>query len=330
MKKVIVISGITGMTGNELARQLLKKGYIVVGFDNFFASSKDSINDLLENNDFFFFEYDLNSSQEMAQLKWFIKDTFIENDISFINCAAVVHTKHFYEVDDTFNTNVLGMRSFLDMAIDLKANSYISCSTSEVYSMESYKEGGVQEDDAISLATAEHSQRTSYASGKLLTEFFMKDATDKNKIKGCSIRFANVYSNDELYAEHIIPYIIDTFQKGSDITLLENSKVNKRTFLHNYDSCSSVIALLENNEALDGTIYNVGTVEEISIVDLVKLIANKMNIQNLEINFEGYRASDPERRLLNVDKITNRTSWKPSITLEQGLDMCIKVKLNDV
>ena len=330
MKKVIVISGITGMTGNELARQLLSKGYIVVGFDNFFASSIDSINDLLENNNFFFFEYDLDSSQEMAQLKWFLKDTFTENDISFINCAAVVHTKHFYEVDDTFNTNVLGMKSFLDMAIDLKAKSYISCSTSEVYSMESYKEGGVKEDDSISLATAEHSQRTSYASGKLLTEFFMKDATDKKKIKGCSIRFANVYSNDELYAEHIIPYIIDTFKKGNKITLLENSKVNKRTFLHNYDSCSSVIALLENETALDGTIYNVGTIEEISIVDLVKLIANKMNIQGLEINFDGYRESDPERRLLNVDKITNRTSWKPSITLEQGLDMCIKVKLNDI
>jgi dTDP-glucose 4,6-dehydratase len=87
---------------------------------------------------------------------------------------------------------------------------------------------------------------------------------------------------------------------------------------------------LENEEALDGTIYNVGTVEEISIVDLVILIAEKMDIQNLEITFDGYRESDPERRLLNVEKITHRTSWKPSIDLGQGLDMCIKEKLNNV
>jgi len=330
MKKVIVISGVTGMTGNELARQLLNKEYIVIGFDNLFASSESSIEDLKSNSNFYFFKYDLNSTQEMAQLQWFLKDYFFSHEKSFINCAAVVHTKYFYEIDDTFTTNVLGMKTFLDMAIEFNAESYISCSTSEVYSMESYKNGGVKENDAISLATAEHSQRTSYASGKLLTEFFMKDAVDKNKIKGCSIRFANVYSNDELYAEHIIPYIINNLQKGNKITLLENSKVNQRTFLHNYDSCSSVIALLENKEALDGTIYNVGTLEEISIVNLVKLIAKKMGIQNLEIDFDGYRESDPERRLLNVDKITSRTSWKPSISLEKGLDMCIKEKSYNV
>jgi len=330
MKKVIVISGVTGMTGNELARQLLKKEYIVIGFDNFFASSEESIRDILDNKNFHFFRYDLNSTQEMSQLKWFLKDNFSDNELSFINCAAVVHTKHFYEVEDTFDTNVLGMRSFLSMAIELNSTSYLNCSTSEVYSMESYKEGGMRESDALLLATAEHSQRTSYASGKLLTEFFVKDAVDKDKIKGCSIRFANVYSNDELYAEHIIPYIIDTLSKTNKITLLENSKVNRRTFLHNYDSCSSVIALLESDESLDGTIYNVGTTDEIAIVDLVKLIAKKMGVEDLEISFDGFRESDPQRRLLNVEKIQKRTEWKAVVSLEDGLTMCIKSKVDHV
>ena len=330
MKKVIVISGVTGMTGNELARQLLKKEYIVIGFDNFFASSEESIRDILDNKNFHFFRYDLNSTQEMSQLKWFLKDNFSDNELSFINCAAVVHTKHFYEVEDTFDTNVLGMRSFLSMAIELNSTSYLNCSNSEVYSMESYKEGGMRESDALLLATAEHSQRTSYASGKLLTEFFVKDAVDKDKIKGCSIRFANVYSNDELYAEHIIPYIIDTLSKTNKITLLENSKVNRRTFLHNYDSCSSVIALLESDESLDGTIYNVGTTDEIAIVDLVKLIAKKMGVEDLEISFDGFRESDPQRRLLNVEKIQKRTEWKAVVSLEDGLTMCIKSKVDHV
>ncbi len=48
------------------------------------------------------------------------------------------------------------------------------------------------------LSVAEHSQRTSYATGKLLTEFFIKDAVDAGKIKSVSIlAFANVYSKDE-------------------------------------------------------------------------------------------------------------------------------------
>ena len=32
-----VISGVTGMTGNELVRQLLERGHSIIGFDNFFA-----------------------------------------------------------------------------------------------------------------------------------------------------------------------------------------------------------------------------------------------------------------------------------------------------
>lgn len=35
MKNLYVISGVTGMTGNELARQLLNNGHTVIGFDNF-------------------------------------------------------------------------------------------------------------------------------------------------------------------------------------------------------------------------------------------------------------------------------------------------------
>ncbi|NQY21615.1 MAG: NAD(P)-dependent oxidoreductase [Campylobacteraceae bacterium] len=326
MNKLAVISGFTGMTGSELGKQLLKDDYKIVAFDNFFASSIESIKDIKSNKNLYFFEYDINSLKDMSLLKEFINNKFESFEIEFINCAAVVHTKHFYEVDDTFTTNVLGMKSFLDMAISLNAKSYINCSTSEVYSMESWSEDGMKEEDAVVLATAENSQRTSYATGKLLTEFFLRDAVIKNKIKGCSLRFANVYSSDELYPDHIIPHIISSLQKSNKITLLNNSKVNKRTFLHNIDSCSSILCLLKEYEALDGSVYNVGTKEEISMIDLVKKIAHKMNIKDLEINYEGFRENDPIRRLINCDKIKKRTSWMDTISLDEGLDISLKIK----
>lgn len=330
MKNIYVISGVAGMTGNELARKLLLRNSIVVGFDNFFVSSIETIKDLQKNKNFYFFEYDLNNKSNMVSLKTFLGNNFQNSSLNFINCAAVVHTKYFYEVDYTFETNVVGMKSFLDMAIELKANSYINCSTSEIYSMQSWVEGGVKESNPVLMDTVEISQRTSYATGKLLTEFFLKSAIDKGMIKGCSIRFANVYSSDELSTEHIIPYIIDSFIKSKKIVLLENSKINQRTFLHNYDSCTSVISLLENENALDGSVYNVGTNEEIKIVDLVDLIAKKMNIKNYEIEYAGHRKSDPKRRLLNIDKIKNATNWEPKITLNKGLDMCIEYRKKNV
>ena len=315
------------MTGAELARQLVKNSdNMVIGFDNFFASSIDSIRDIIDRDNLQFFEYDINDATQLLA----IKDRVLENKAEFdkiiyVNCAAVVHTEHFYDIEHTFTTNVVSMRAFLHQAIDVGADVFINCSTSEVYSMQSWNEdGGVKETDFLLLATAEHSQRTSYAVGKLLTEFFMKDAVDKNRIKGCSIRFANVYSEHERFAKHIIPHIISSLQQEGSVTLLENSKKNKRSFLHNIDSCRSVLALINNEEALDGSVYNVATDEEISIIDLVGLVASKLNVQNPVIIYDGYRASDPERRILNTDKIKQRTGWSPIVTLSEGLDLCVK------
>lgn len=323
MKELFVISGVTGMTGNELARQIIAKGGTVIGFDNFFASSLHTIQDILDQDAMNFFEWDINDEMAMKELE---NRVALEKDnygrIVYINCAAVVHTEYFYDVESTFQTNVLGMRSFLEQAIRVGADAYINCSTSEVYSMQSWNEGGVSEEDYILFATAEHSQRTSYATGKLLTEFFMKDAVDKGKIKGCSLRFANVYSDNELYAKHIIPHIITSLLEKQSVTLLENSRKNKRTFLHNFDSCQAVLAVIEGKNTLDGSVYNVATEEEVSILELVDICAKALNLEDYQIEFEGYRSADPERRLLSSKKLRERTNWSPMVSLNEGIKRC--------
>lgn len=90
--------------------------------------------------------------------------------VIYINCAAVVHTEHFYHVDRTFETNVIGMKSF---------GAGDPCRGRQLYQLFHIRglfdgileRGRRKEDDFLLLATAEHSQRTSYATGKLLTEF---------------------------------------------------------------------------------------------------------------------------------------------------------------
>ncbi|MBO4459747.1 MAG: NAD(P)-dependent oxidoreductase [Clostridiales bacterium] len=332
MSRLFVISGVTGMTGNELVRQILTddSNDHIIGFDNFFASSIDTIADHINDERLEFFEYDINNDSQMREIGDKASSlSGLYDEIIYINCAAIVHTEHFYHVNETFETNVLGMKSFLDQAIRVGAGKYINCSTSEVYSMNSWNEnGGVRESDFITMSNAEHSQRTSYATGKLMTEFFIKDAVDEGRILGCSIRFANVYSKDERYPKHIIPFIIRSFRDSGKVILLENSRKNRRTFLNNYDSCSAVLALVNTDSALDGTIYNVATDEEISIIDLARLCASKMGIEYPVIEFSGYRQSDPERRLLSTEKIRTRTQWSAVVDLNKGLDECIKSYLS--
>lgn len=334
MRTLYVISGAAGMTGSELVSQLLKEqseNRHIIGFDNFYASSIETVEKYLKDEQFEFFEYDLNNKAEMKLIEEHVEKMKAGFDeIIYINCAAVVHTEHFYHVYETYETNVVSMNQLLHQAIQAGADKFINCSTSEVYSMNSWNEyGGVREDDYLTLANAEHSQRTSYAVGKLLTEFFLKEVVDEGKIKGCSIRFANVYSRHERYPKHIIPFIINSFKDNGEVVLLENSRKNKRTFLNNYDSCSAVLALARTDSALDGSIYNVATDEEISIIELAELCAKKMGIHEPVIKFNGYRESDPERRILSTDKIRQRTGWKPVVDLDKGLDECISYYLNN-
>ncbi len=324
MKQLFIISGVTGMTGSELAQAITEAGDTVIGFDNFFASSIETVSGLLDCPMFRFFHYDLNEPGQMEAIKQLVlqeKEAYAK--VVYINCAAVVHTEYFYHVEDTFQTNVLGMRSFLAQALEVKADSFINCSTSEVYSMESYRPGGVREDDYIHLATAEHSQRTSYAAGKLLTEFFLQDAVAHGAIRGCSIRFANVYSNHERYAKHIIPHIVSSLLQNGEVTLLNNAKTTRRTFLHNIDSCSAVLALTQTDSALDGSVYNVATQEEVTILELVDRIAHKLQIDRPVIRFSGERTADPNRRVLSTEKLKARTGWEPRVCLDDGLNMVI-------
>ena len=162
-----------------------------------------------------------------------------------------------------------------------------------------------------------------YPNTKYCAERFAQSFCDTYGMNVTCIRFANVYSKDERYPKHIIPFIINSFRDNGKVVLLENSRKNRRTFLNNYDSCSAVLALASTDSALDGTVYNVATDEEISIIDLAKLCATKMGIENPVIEFSGYRESDPERRLLSTEKIRTRTAWKPVVNLDKGLDECI-------
>lgn len=329
MSRLYAISGAAGMTGSELVYQILAdsgNGDRILGFDNFFASSIDTIAEWVDDGRFDFFAYDINDRGQMADFeKRVLQEKTDYDEVVYINCAAVVHTEYFYRVEDTFQTNVAAMKDFLEQAIRVGAGTFINCSSSEVYSMQSWNEsGGVREADYLVFSSAEHSQRTSYAAGKLLTEFFLKDAVDRGQVGGCSIRFANVYSKNERYPKHIIPHIIRSLRESGKVVLLENAKKNRRTFLNNFDSCSAVLALINTDSALDGTVYNVATDEEIAIVDLVKLCAEKMGIAEPKLEFAGYRKSDPERRLLCTEKIRQRTGWKPVVGLSEGLDECIR------
>ena len=107
MKSLYVLSGASGMTGSELVRQILEmeEKSRIIGFDNFFASSIDTIKEFLNDPRLVFYEYDINNVSQMEAIeKEVIREKAAFDRTVYINCAAVVHTEHFYEVEHTWET----------------------------------------------------------------------------------------------------------------------------------------------------------------------------------------------------------------------------------
>ena len=52
--------------------------------------------------------------------------------------------------------------------------------------------------------------------------------------------------------------------------------------------------------------------------------AKSLQMEHYDVEFEGYRSADPERRVLSSKKLRERTGWCPRISLEEGIDMCVK------
>ena len=113
-----------------------------------------------------------------------------------------------------------------------------------------------------------------------------------------------------------------------------------REFLHSDDLGSAVIFALEKwnpnseNAPLDIggrplNLLNVGTGNDISIKDLVNLIASKFNYKGTII-WDKSKPDGTPRKLLNVERIKS-IGWEPKINLEQGIENTIDlIKRNKI
>ena len=76
-------------------------------------------------------------------------------------------------------------------------------------------------------------------------------------------------------------------------------------------------------EGINGQIFNIGSVKEISIFDLAKLIKTLSNSSS-EIVFTDAREDDPQRRSADISKAKSLLKWEPHSSLEFGLKKTIE------
>jgi len=125
--------------------------------------------------------------------------------------------------------------------------------------------------------------------------------------------------NYDLDKSHVIPALLrkvhEAKRSGAAEVVIWGSGTPRREFLHVDDAASAVVHLMKTYSEAEHV--NVGTGEDIAILDLAKLVCNV-------VGFEGTITTDPSkpdgtpRKLLDVSKLRS-TGWRPHYGLRDGL-----------
>lgn len=132
------------------------------------------------------------------------------------------------------------------------------------------------------------------------------------------------YDNFDPTSSHVLPALIRKLHEGkvsksSEVTIWGTGKP-KREFLHVDDLADALVFLMQNYD--NGEIINIGCGEDLSVLDLAKLIAKIVGFTGSIIT----DATEPDgtpRKLVDVTKLFS-LGWRPGITLEDGISRTYK------
>lgn len=128
-----------------------------------------------------------------------------------------------------------------------------------------------------------------------------------------------VGDNFDPNASHVIPALMKRFHEAKISKLKEvilwGSGKPLREFIYVDDLADALLFLLEKYNSND--IINIGTMQEISILDLAKKVAEVVNYSG-KITTDTSKPDGAPRKCLDSNKLFS-LGWQPSITLDEGL-----------
>ena len=132
----------------------------------------------------------------------------------------------------------------------------------------------------------------------------------------------NIYGpgdNFDLEKSHVLPALIRKVheakvKKRSEVTIW-GTGTPRREFLHADDLADALRFLLENYDSPE--IINVGYGEDVTIHDLVQIIAQVVGLE-IKIEFDVSKPDGTPRKLLDSSRL-QALGWQPRISLQEGI-----------
>lgn len=301
-----LITGGAGFIGSHLSAALLDRGDEVFVIDDLSTGAMDNIAPFRKHPRF---DYTVDTILNPPVLaEW------VDRAEVIFHLAAAVGVRLIIEKPvHTIETNIRGTEAVLGQAVK-KRKRVIVASTSEVYGKTEktpFREG----DDLVLGATDK--ARWSYACSKAIDEFLCLAHFKENNLPVTVVRLFNTVGprQTDRYGM-VLPTFVRQALKGERITVYGDGG-QSRCFGYVGDVIGAMIDLVDLKEAA-GQVYNIGNDQEITILELAKLV-KEMTGSTSEIVCipydQAYEAGfeDMRRRAPDLGKIKAAVGYEPKM-----------------
>ena len=304
--KKVLVTGADGFIGSHLVEGLMAKGAQVKSFvyynsfnswgwlDHFSADKKKKLD---------IFSGDIRDPNG-------VREAMKGVDMVF-HLAALIGIPFSYHSPDSYvDTNIKGTLNVLQAAREMKFEKVLVTSTSEIYGTAQYTP--MHEGHPVN-------PQSPYAATKAAADSLALSFYRSFHLPVTIVRPFNTFGPRQS-ARAIIPTIISQICAGKKTISLGNTTAT-RDFTYVTDTVDGFIRLAEA-EKTEGQVYNVGSGQEISIADLVQVIAQILK-KNIKVTKDKQRIrpskSEVERLCCDMSKLKNVCHWKANVALEEGL-----------
>ena len=298
MKKKYLVTGGLGFIGKAISKSLLEKNNKVLIFDNNFRKK----NSFLTHKNLKIIKGDIRNINELKKIT--------KNIDAVIHLAAINGTNYFYEKSElVLDVGLKGILNIIDVCKINNIKEIFLASSSEVYQDAPY----FPTDEKVRLIIPNpHNPRFSYSSSKIISELLLLNSKFFKKV--IIFRPHNIYGPDMGF-NHVIPEIINKVFHSKKNISIQGDGNNKRSFCYIDDFVEGLNILLKKGKNKE--IYNIGSSEEIKILNLSKLII-KLIKKDVSIKKSSKTFYNAKRRLPDLIKI-NSIGYNPKVNLKNGL-----------
>ena len=313
----VLITGGAGFIGSHLSDAYLGRGDEVFIVDDLSTGSFSNIQHL---KDHARFHYKIDTVQNQPATAELVDQC----DVIF-HLAAAVGVKLIVESPvRTIETNVHGTEVVLSLA-SKKKKKVLVASTSEVYGLST--EIPFREDGNLVMG-ATTKGRWSYACSKAIDEFLALAYWREKKLPTVIVRLFNTVGPRQTgQYGMVIPTFVKQALSGQPITVYGSGE-QSRCFCYVGDVVGALMKLMDDESAV-GEVFNVGSDQEITILDLARKVKELTNSKS-EITFVPYDEAyeegfeDMPRRIPDISKVNGRVGFQPEKSLDGILDSVIE------